>query len=359
MSTPPKLRVAIVGCGIGRSHLTEGYHASPDRFEVAAMCDIDHGRLTSVCDEFGIPGRAGDFADLLARDDIDVIDICTPPRLHFEQVMAALAAGKHVICEKPLVSSLAELDRIIAAEESARGRLMPIFQYRFGDGIAQAKAIIDAGIAGKPYLGSVETQWKRLPAYYEVPWRGKWETELGGVLVGHAIHTHDLALWLMGPVERLFGRIATRVNAIEVEDCASASCLLQSGALLSLSATLGCQEEISRLRLCFENVTFESDHAPYRPGEKPWRIIPADDGVQEAIDEVTAGLAPVPSRFASQMALFHEAVSTDGPLPVTSADARAALELITAFYHSADEGIDVALPIGPGHPKYDNWRPGV
>ena len=106
--------------------------------------------------------------------------------------MAALAAGKHVVCEKPLTGSLADVDAIIAAEQGARGVLMPIFQYRYGDGIEKAKRIIDAGIAGKPYVGSVETFWCRTPDYYAVPWRGKWATELGGVLVTHALHLHDM-----------------------------------------------------------------------------------------------------------------------------------------------------------------------
>ena len=99
-----------------------------------------------------------------------------------------------MVCEKPLTGSLADCDAIIAAEKGAKGVLMPIFQYRYGDGIEKAKRIIDAGIAGKPYAGSVETFWKRTPDYYAVPWRGKWATELGGVLVTHALHLHDMAL---------------------------------------------------------------------------------------------------------------------------------------------------------------------
>ena len=122
-------------------------------------------------------------------DDIDIIDICTPPMVHYGQIIAALKAGKHVVCEKPLVGSLKQIDEVMAVERESKGRLMPVFQYRFGNGIAQAKAIIDAGLAGKPYVGTVETLWRRDADYYAVPWRGKWATELGGVLMGHAIHT--------------------------------------------------------------------------------------------------------------------------------------------------------------------------
>ncbi|MEK1929355.1 MAG: Gfo/Idh/MocA family oxidoreductase, partial [Pararhizobium sp.] len=238
--------VAVVGCGIGRSHIVEGYLPHPDKFRVAAICDLDETRLKQVGDEFSIARRTTSFDELLADDTIDIIDICTPPSIHLGQVVAALGAGKHVICEKPLTGSIAGVDKIIEAEKNAKGVLMPIFQYRYGDGIEQARRIIDAGIAGKPYLGSVETFWLRIPQYYSVPWRGKWATELGGVLVTHALHQHDMLTHLMGPVDKVFGRVATRVNDIEVEDCATASLLMQNGALVSLACTLGSQEQISR-----------------------------------------------------------------------------------------------------------------
>ncbi|MEO8683375.1 MAG: Gfo/Idh/MocA family oxidoreductase, partial [Devosia sp.] len=155
--------VAIVGVGIGRSHIVEGYLPNADQYKVLALCDLNVERMTAVGDEFGIERRVTSFDDLLAMADIDIIDICTPPMLHFPMVMAALKAGKHVVCEKPLVGSLAEVDAVTAQEKVSTGLLMPIFQYRFGDGVEQAKAIIDAGIAGKPYVGTVETLWRREP----------------------------------------------------------------------------------------------------------------------------------------------------------------------------------------------------
>lgn len=355
--TTRRYRVAVVGCGIGRSHIVEGYAPAPDRFEVAALCDLDPARLASVGDEFAVADRSHDFDALLAREDIDIIDICTPPGLHREMILKALAAGKHVVCEKPLVGSLKHVDEIIEAEARSRGRLMPIFQYRYGDGAMQAKRIIDAGIAGKPYVGVAETFWKRGADYYDNPWRGRWKTELGGVLMTHAIHIHDLANFLFGPVERVFARTATRVNAIEVEDCVSASWRMESGAFLSSTATLGSQDEISRLRLHFENVTFESAHEAYSPGDGPWTILPANDAVKARIDEALEGFEPVGRRFRGQMAAFHRALSAGEPPPVTSRDARRSLELVTAIYASAETGRDVELPIGPAHPKYASWQP--
>ena len=349
--------VAVIGAGIGRSHIVEGYVPNASQFKVKVLCDLNVERMTPIADEFGIERRVTNFDDVLAMDDIDVIDICTPPMLHFPMVMAALKAGKHVICEKPLVGSLAQVDEVIAEEKRSRGLLMPVFQYRFGNGIEQAKAIIDAGIAGKPFMGTVETLWRRDAPYYAVPWRGKWATELGGVLMGHAIHPHDLFTYLMGDIERVFGRVATRVNPIEVEDTISASLLMQSGALASLTATLGSADDMTRIRLAFENVSFESDHAAYNPGDKLWQIQPRNDETAHKIAALLKDWKNVPSRFQTQMARFYDALIGAAPLPVTSADSRRSLELVTAFYHSSATGEDVALPIGPGHPLYESWVP--
>ena len=349
--------VAIIGVGIGRSHVVEGYLPNSDKFKVKVLCDLNAERLNAVADEFGIEGRMEKFDDVLAMDDIDIIDICTPPGLHFPMVMAALKAGKHVVCEKPLVGSLAQVDAVIAEEKVSKGLLMPVFQYRFGDGIEQAKAIIDAGIAGKPFMGTVETLWRRDAPYYAVPWRGKWATELGGVLMGHAIHPHDLFTYLMGDIERVFGRVATRVNPIEVEDTISASLVMKSGALASLTATLGSADDMTRIRLAFENVSFESDHAAYNPGDKLWKIQPRNEETRARIEALLKDWKHVPSRFQTQMARFHDALTGAGKLPVTSADSRRSLELVTAFYHSSATGEDVPLPIGPGHPLYESWVP--
>jgi len=348
--------VAVAGCGVGGNHIAQGYSKHPDKFRVVAVCDIDEGRLAAVGDEFSVPRRTRSFDEVLRMDDVDIVDICTPPVLHCTQTLAALAAGKQVVCEKPLAGSLAEVDRLIAAEREAAGRVMPIFQYRFGNGLQKAKRVVDLGIAGKPYLTTIETAWKRTPQYYETPWRGRWETELGGVLLTQAIHAHDLTTYLMGPVASVFARTTTRVNRIEVEDCAVASLVMQSGALASLAATLGSHREITRLRFCFEHVTFESAQAPYSPGDDPWQIVPASREAEDRISEALAGHPLMPSRFEGLIGAYHQSLATGAGLPVTLADARCSLELVTALYHSAATGSVVALPIERDHPKYNGWQ---
>ena len=356
MAEPEIRSVAIAGCGIGRAHI-EGYLRHPDKFHVAALCDVDKRRLAAVGDEFTIGRRTTSLDEILRMDDVDIVDICTPPALHVKQTLAALAAGKEVVCEKPLAGSLAEIDRVIAAEQQEAGRVLPVFQYRFGNGVQKAKRIIDLGLAGKPYLATIETAWRRTPRYYATQWRQQWDAALGGVLLSQAIHAHDLLTYLVGPVSSVFARTATRVNPVEVEDCAVASLVMQSGALASLAATLGSHKELSRLRLCFKDVTFESSLAPYSPGDDPWEIIPGSSEAAQRIADALAGFGAAPSQFAGLLGAYHEALTTGSPLPITLAEARQSLELVCALYYSAATGTAVSLPIGMDHPKYNGWVP--
>jgi predicted dehydrogenase len=299
-----------------------------------------------------------DFDAMLAQPDIDVVSICTPPSLHFGMVMAALAAGRHVICEKPFTSSLYLTDAVIAAETASARRVMPIFQYRFAPGIARIRHLIRSGLGGRAYLSSVETAWRRQADYYAVPWRGRFATELGGVLVTQSIHIHDLFLWLMGPVAEVRGFKATRVNPIEVEDCAVGSLRMADGSLAALAATLGSIRPTTRIRLCFENFVIERqcfDAEAPRPGFDPWTVVASTPALQAAADAVMAE-APVPAPdFAGQFEDFAGALAEGRPFAVTLEDARRSLELVTALFHAAETGETVALPIGADHPRYNGW----
>jgi predicted dehydrogenase len=350
-----RLRVAVVGGGIGTQHI-DALLKLPEQFELVAFCDIDPAKAGAVAERYAIRSATTSYEELLARDDIDIIDLCTPAGLHVAQTTAALAAGKHVICEKPLAGSLAEVDRLAALARTSGRHIAPIFQYRFGNGYRRLLHLRDAGLLGRTYLATVETHWRRGAAYYAVPWRGRFATELGGCLTSHAIHAHDLLIHALGRVRRVHARTATRVNPIETEDCAVVSLELADGALAALSVTMGAAVEHSRLRFCFERVTVESNLSPYRPHLEPWRFEPVDAAAGAEIDAALADFTPLPEHFEGQLSRLHAALAEGRPLPVTLAEARASIELLTAAYHSARSGEDVRLPIGPDHPCYHGWR---
>ncbi|MEQ9814712.1 MAG: Gfo/Idh/MocA family oxidoreductase, partial [Azospirillaceae bacterium] len=203
-----RLRVAIVGCGIGRDHLA-GFRALPGQWTVAAVCDVDRGRAAALAGEGGVARMETDLGRLIGDPAIDVIDLCTPPYQHFEQIVAVLRAGQHVICEKPLVGSLAEVDALAGIAAGARGRLLPILQKRFGNGLRQLEHLKGLGLTGRALVTTVENHWRREADYYAVPWRGRWATELGGVNLTQAIHAHDIVMHVLGPVGRVFAATRT------------------------------------------------------------------------------------------------------------------------------------------------------
>ena len=348
--------VVIVGAGIGARHMA-GFAALPEYFRVKAICDLNAARAEAVAKDYPGVSVTTDFDAVLTDPEVDIVDICLPPRLHFRNCMDALDARKIVICEKPLVSSLAEADRLAGKVAQIDGVLSPVFQYRYGLGTAQLHALIEAGLAGRCYAGSLETHWDRPASYYDVDWRGTWAGERGGALLGHAIHVHDLLPSLLGPVARVHAELATRVNHIEVEDCAALSIRMESGAVITSSVTLGCAGNISRLRLMFEGFTVESDHAPYAPAENGWSFAARAPVTQAQIDNVLAGVPAARSGYAGMFAAFAQALDGDIRRDVSLDDGRRSLEFVTACYHSSRTGQPVDLPIAADHPLYSGWLP--
>ncbi|MCS6779844.1 MAG: Gfo/Idh/MocA family oxidoreductase [Geminicoccaceae bacterium] len=347
-------RIAIVGCGIGAQHL-DALLLAQDLWEVRVLCDRDLGRAKAQAAR--VPGAevSTSLEEVLAREDVDVVDICLPPALHVPAVRAALQAGKHVVCEKPLASSLAEIDAIAALARTTGRVVCPVYQYRFGNGLRKLWRLIEAGVPGRALVATVETHWDRGPAYYRVPWRGRKESELGGVLVSHAIHAHDLVTEILGPARRVHAFTATRVNCIETEDCAAACLEMADGALVTLSVTLGSAEEITRLRFCFAHLTVESALSPYRPSGEPWRFVPRDAETAAEVKTLLEDFRPGPEGFHGLFTELALSLEEGEEPPVTLADARRSIELATALYYAAATHEMVELPLRTSHPAYSGW----
>jgi len=348
-------RVAIIGAGIGAEHLA-GYKTLPDRFEVACVCDLNAVRGQELAEANDV-GFTTDFAAVLADDSIDIVDVCLPPHLHFQSSMDALEAGKHVVCEKPLVASVRDADLLLKAAERTGKNLFPVFQYRYGIGTAQLQALQEAGLAGKLYAGSIETHWNRDAEYYAVDWRGTWAGERGGAILGHAIHIHDFLPAFLGPVAQVYADLGTRVNDIEVEDCAALSIRLESGALLTSSVTLGCATDYSHMRLMFEGFTVESSTSPYAPAAEAWSFVARSPKTQEQIDAVLESVDPALTGFPGLFAAMADALDGKGGREVTALDGRRSLEFVTAVYASSRSNLPVKLPLGSDHPLYNGWLP--
>ena len=351
------IRVAIIGAGIGAEHLA-GYRALRDRFEVAALCDLDVSRATSVAGQDKVMRILSDIAEILVDDTIDLVDVCLPPHLHAEVSIAALDAGKHVICEKPLARSLAEADAMRAAEGRSPGHLFPVFQYRFGPAFTALDQLKREGLAGPPVVASLETHWNRGANYYAVPWRGTWAGESGGAVLGHAIHAHDLLCRYFGPLARVQATLATTVNPIETEDCAAISLQFANGALATSSVTLGAAGDETRLRLVFRDLTATSGTEPYAPALGPWRFEARDPANQGRVDDIVAAHATAPAGFVGYLSAVADHLDGTESAAVLFEDGRASVELVTAIYDAARSGRAVSLPLTPEHPMWNGWKPG-
>jgi predicted dehydrogenase len=351
-----RLKVAVVGAGIGASHI-EAYQDLPDLYEVAALCDIDPRRGGEVQAKYRIPALDLTYDATLARD-VDLIDICTPAALHFPQATQALEAGFDVVVEKPVARSLAEIDALAATAARAQKRISPIFQYRFGHGIQKLHHLIARGLAGRPLMATAETHWLRLDPYYQAAkWRGTWDGETGGTFASHAIHIHDLLCEVMGTPVSLHARATNRQNRNQTEDTGTLSLEFASGAYATSSITLGSRQQMSRLRFVFDGLVAESGLSPYNPGHEPWSF-PSDDPADAArIAAALADFHPLPERFQGQFQRLHAALTQGAPLPVTLDDARRSIELLTAVYWSSRSGQAVALPLPHDHPFYQGWIP--
>jgi len=278
------IRVAILGAGIGAQHLA-AYQALPE-FDVVLVVDQDANRRQAVAPD--VPGA--ETIEAALESDADLIDICLPPHLHAPTAIAALEAGKHVICEKPLATSIGDADTIAATADKAGREVFPVFQYRFGPAFTQLQALIDAGLAGRPHIAALETHWARGADYYAVPWRGTWAGEQGGVVLGHAIHAHDLLEHFFAPVTHVTARLTTRINPIETEDCAALTFDLANDAIATSSITLGAARDETRLRLVFDRLTTTSGTLPYTPAEDRWTFTARDPADQVAIDACIAAV---------------------------------------------------------------------
>lgn len=346
------IRVAVLGGGIGAQHLA-AYHALPE-FEVIMLVDQDPARL----DDLATGGivRAIDV-EAAMESNADVIDICLPPHLHAPVTLQALKAKKHVICEKPLATSMAQVAEIEYAAQAADRTVFPVFQYRFGPGFDRLHALRDAGLTGVPRAASLETHWNRGADYYDIPWRGTWAGEQGGAILGHAIHAHDLLAHFMAPVVGVTARLGTLVNPIETEDTAALIFDLAGGALATSSITLGAAGDETRLRFVYENISVTSDTVPYAPGEGKWQFTARDPDQQDAVDRVVEGVTPDLAGFHGFLREVSKAIAGQPNHAVPLDDGATSIALVTAIYEAHRSGLRVSLPLGAEHPLWQGWQP--
>lgn len=249
-----KNKVGLIGCGFigNRKHLPS--MAEIAGVEVVAFCDLNIERAQAAADKFGAPGALvfTDYRDVIARDDIDVIQVCTPNSTHAEISIAALKAGKHVMCEKPMAKTAAEAKAMLDAANET-GKLLTIgYQNRFRDDSLFMKDLCEKGELGEIYFAKAFATRRR-----GVPTWGVFmdkEKQGGGPLIDLATHALDLSLWMMenyepalalGSTFDKLGKMGSPANSMgpwdpatyEVEDSAFGMVKFRNGATVMVEAS--------------------------------------------------------------------------------------------------------------------------
>lgn len=257
MSQP--LRVGVVGLGFaGQTHL-KAYQQIPG-VEVIALAGQEEDRLQKIADEGNIPHRYADWQDLVARDDLDVVSVCTPTFLHAPVAIAALEGGRHVLSEKPLAKTADEALQMSEAAQKAGRVLETAFNHRQRGDVQTLKTFVDAGELGRIYHS--KARWLRRSG---IPGLGSWFTNKhmagGGPLIDLGVHVLDMALFLLGEPKVTSVSAATYAElgprgrggsnsnkqlvdtVYEVEDLATAFLRLEGGGTLLLEAAWAAYRE--------------------------------------------------------------------------------------------------------------------
>ncbi|WP_229775565.1 Gfo/Idh/MocA family protein, partial [Anaerosalibacter bizertensis] len=236
------LKFAIIGCGrISHKHI-EALVNNSEEAELVAVCDIIPEKMDKDVEEYyesleemGLKKEVKkyiDYKEMLEKEDIDVVAICTESGYHSKHAIDCLNAGKHVLVEKPMALSSAEADEMIRLAKEKNLKLGVCHQNRFNPPIQKLRRAIEEGRFGKIINGTARILWNRNDDYYkQAAWRGTKKLD-GGTLMNQCIHNIDLLQWMMGSeVERVYAERDTFLRDIEMEDFGAILIRFKNGSI--------------------------------------------------------------------------------------------------------------------------------
>lgn len=343
-----------MGFGLLGAGLIAPFHASSlkdsEKARLVAVADMDQARAQAIAKEFGCK-CCTTLDELLADDEIEVINVLTPNHVHHDPVLKIAAAGKHALVEKPPSMSLRETDSMVEACANAGVKLGIVLQCRIRQTLQAMKLALGAGRFGKVLQADAYMKWWREPSYYH---RDAWRSSRrsgAGVTIQHAFHYIDLLQYLMGPAKRVWARMTNLAHPdVELEDTLMAIIEYENGAqgLVEASTAFWPGQDL-RIEVCGSN------GAATMVGERTqlWQFRddrPEDEEIRQY------GSAAVQTGASSPTALSHkdhQVVIEDmvdaireGREPVISCrSVRPALEMALGMYLSAKRGEAVELPI--------------
>jgi predicted dehydrogenase len=354
-----RLKVGVVGAGVGRLHL-EGYKTLPKEVEIVALADADEARLNELGDAFSIPLRYTDTNQLFNSGEVEAVSLCLPNHLHAPVSIAALEAGLHVLCEKPLAENSASGQKIVEAAARATTKFMVCFNRRYRPDVQWMKQVLSSGKLGRIY--QVRAGWIRETG---IPTRTGWFVDKaragGGPLIDLGVHILDLVMWLLdypailtisADVQANFGPHGRKVwyaagdpkmPPFGVEDLATAFIRLANNISLQLETSWASHAKPGLddffITLMGTEGTIELYVANYA-GENTLTYYTEVDG---------APVAARPRIIARQIdhayavTEFVRSIRHDTPPPATAADGLIISNMIDAIYQSAAQRREIVL----------------
>jgi len=339
--------VGIIGAGsIANLAHIPGYKGMSDRVRLIAVADVLGERADELAAKHKIPMAFDDYRRLLELEEIDVVSVCTPPVAHMAATIAALEAGKHVLCEKPMAMTGAQAQKMLDAAEKSGRKLAIGFQSRFSDSARALKRLIDGGELGDLYYGRAVYNRRR-----GIPSHGMFhslELNGGGPLIDVGVHVLDLALWLMGnpkPVSvlgsayRKFGNRDDVFNDrgpwnhedFDVEDFATAMIRLEGGVTLNLECSwaLNIEDDLKSVVLCGDEGGAQL---------QPLKVFKDDGKMLIDWDPQGLGETGFEEMQARSLANFIDAVVNDAEPLVRPEQSLHVAQIVDAIYQSSKTG---------------------
>jgi UDP-N-acetyl-2-amino-2-deoxyglucuronate dehydrogenase len=359
-----KIKTALVGCGkVG--HLHAAALRSLPESEFVAVCGRTPKKAKAFAEKYHVAAFT-DVSEMISRVKVEALCICTPHPEHALPAIAAARLGAHVLVEKPLASSLADCDAMLAAAKENKTILSTVCQRRFYPPCQRIRHAIDDGKLGRPVLGVATIFGWRDEAYYRSdPWRGSWKSEGGGVLVNQSPHQLDLLLWYLGEAEEVFGYWSNLNHPyIEVDDTAIAVVRFKNGALgnivVSNSQNPALNARVSVHGANGASAGVQTDGgAMFIPGlvnitEAPfndlWTIRGEENFLLRWKEEDAAlfkAVNPMEHFHRLQIQDFLNAIIGGRPPSITGEDGRRTVEVFTAIYRATRDRQPVRFPLAP------------
>jgi len=348
-----KLRFGIIGGGvIGPTH-AQAIGRLPDA-ELVAVADVVPEKARELAEKFSVTPYQ-DSSEMLAKEHLDIVNVCTPSGLHGEYAIQAMRAGCHVMVEKPMEITLAKIDEMLRVQQETGRKLAVISQHRFDPAAQQVHNLLEEQAFGKLVLGNASVPWWRAQKYYDSgAWRGTWQLDGGGVLMNQSIHSIDLLQWLMGRVKSIYAYTDTLIHRMETEDVAVAVLRFVNGALGTIVATTDAYPGVgTRIEIYGDrgSALIENDQLGYLrlARDEQEEVGPYGSAPQQSRQEgrsQTGAADPAAisvETHVQQIADMIRAVHENGTPLLDGYGARHPVEIILGIYESARTGKEVRL----------------